>query len=363
MELFATTKLQQVTQSTLISAPSGDSKSKKVLYPTPGLKKFIQSATLGYVRGLYATTTGRLFAVIADKLNEYTASGAEIVRGTLKTSSGQVSMADCGDSPARGYGICLVDGQYGYNFNLSNNTFEQIVDPTFSAASKVLFLNGYFLVNELASNRVHYSQLYNCLDWGDLNEAWTVKGQIALQSGIITVVLLDSNGNPAINLTNIPGGTYITLTSANAYLQGTAVSFDTTTGTLIINVTSFNGSAGASVWSCNVFTGSARFFTKEGSSDYLKTMASIHGELWLIGDQSIEVWYNPNGADDTAPFMRVRGAFMNNGTVAPYSACNNGSNLFWLGSSVAGHGRVWMSSGYQPQAISTNSIDHIIERQ
>jgi hypothetical protein len=199
------------------------------------------------------------------------------------------------------------------------------------------------------------------LDWGDLNESWTVNGAVPLQLGLVSVVLIATNGSPATGLTNIEAGTYVTLTSSNSYLQGTVETYDSSTAVLTINVTSFNGSSSATVWAANIFTGSTRFYTKEGASDYLKTIASIRGELWLIGSESIEVWYNPVGATDENPFMKIHGAFINNGTVAPLSAVNNGNNLFWLGSSVAGHGRVWISSSYQPNVVSTNSIDHIIE--
>lgn len=364
LEYFANIKFSSMTSTTLFSGAAETTKSQKVLYPTPGLTLFTTSKASGTIRGtgLYTTSTGRMFGVIGSQLSEFTTQGTEIFRGTLKTSQGPVSMADCGDGAGRGFGLCIVDGQYGYNFNLTNNSFEQIVDPAFVAASKVIFMNGYFVINELTSSRFRYSQLYDCLDWSDVNETWTVNATIPLQLGILNVVLLDSNGNPAIGLiTDISAGSYITLTSANAYLQGTAQAFDTTTAILTLNVTSFGGNSNATLWTANIFTGSLRFYTKEGTSDYLRTIATIRGELWLIGDQSIEVWYNPAGATDDNPFMKIHGAFINNGTVAPYSVYNNGNNLFWLGSSVAGHGRIWMSNSYQPGAISTNSIDHIIE--
>jgi len=52
---------------------------------------------------------------------------------------------------------------------------------------------------------------------------------------------------------------------------------------------------------------------------------------------------------------------MNNGTVAALSVATGGDNLFWLGSSAAGFGQIWMSNNYTPVKISTNSIDHMID--
>jgi hypothetical protein len=360
LEYLATVKFNMMSSTTIYSGQAESSKSTKVLYPTPGLTEFVTSSASGIVRQTYTTTTGRMFAVIGNQLSEFTTTGTEIYRGTLLTNQGFVSMADCGDGAGRGFGIVIVDGQFGYNFNLTNNSFEQIIDPTFVQASKVIFMNGYFIINELTSSRFRYSQLYDGLDWGDLNETWSISSPIAMQTGLITVVLLDSQGKPAVNLTNIANGTYLTITSSNGYLQGISQNYDTATATLIINITSFSGTT-TNNWSVNIFTGSTRFYTKESTGDYLKTIATIHGELWLIGEQSIEVWYQPSGATDDNPFMRIHGAVMNNGTVAPNSVATNGANLFFLGSSAAGHGQVWMTTSYQPNVISTNSIDHMIE--
>lgn len=107
-------------------------------------------------------------------------------------------------------------------------------------------------------------------------------------------------------------------------------------------------------------TDALNFASAEGTPDNLEGIATINNELWLIGEQSTEVWYDSGSAD--APYQRVHGAFFNNGTIAPYSIATNGSNIFWLGSSAQGHGQVWTATSYQPQKISTNSIDHIIEK-
>lgn len=364
LEMFASTKFQWMTPTTIYSGAAEATKTQKVLYPTPGLTLFASGKNSGPVRCLYTTSTGRMFAVIGDMLSEFLSGGTEITRGILKTSVGIVSMADCGNGGGRGFGLCIVDGQYGYNYNLTNNTFEQIVDPTFQQSTRVVFVSGYFIINEINSNRCHYSHLYNCLDWGDLNETWNVSAYVLMQKGNQTFVLLTGNGSPAINLTSIDSGTYVTLTSSTGYLQGIVSNYNSSNAQLTINITSYNGNSTSNSWAANIYTGSARFFSKEGNGDLLRSLASIRGELWLIGDQTIEVWYNPQGALDDAtniPFAKVRGAFINIGTAAVNSAVNNGNNLFWLGSSVAGSGRVWISNSYQPTVVSTSSIDHIIE--
>jgi Phage stabilisation protein. len=349
-----------------ITASNSQSQAKNVtvLYPTPGLLPFNKDIDLsGVVRCLYTTSTGRMFSATGNKLIEYSPYGQKTIRGTLLTNTGVVSMADCGQGAGRGYGLCIVDGLYGYNYNLTNNTFEQIKDVSFPRSGTVIFMDGYFIVNELDSARFWLSQMYDCLDWSDLQEQYPTHTSISLQTGLLTVILEDATGAPLLNLTTVTSNLPVTVSSTSSYLSGTTQVYDPTTGQLQINITSFGGTGVASDWTVNVYVaGSTRFATAEGTPDNLKTIATIRNELWLIGDISTEIWTPFVGAGpDDFPFIKSRGAFVNNGTVASYSAVTNGNNLFWLGSSAAGHGQVWMTNNYQPYKISTNSIDHEIE--
>ena len=158
-------------------------KATSVLFPTPGLVPFNTDITSGPCRCLYTTSTGRMFAVNGNTLYEYSKYSKKTVRGVLKTTSGTVNMADCGAGAGRGYGICIVDGQYGYNFNLSNNTFEQILDTSFPKSQNVIFMNGFFVVCEVNSGRFWFSQLYNCLDWSDLDNSFVISSAIPSQTG------------------------------------------------------------------------------------------------------------------------------------------------------------------------------------
>ena len=386
-------------------------KAPQALFPTPGLVPFnVDTNIPGPVRDLYTTSTGRMFAVIGKQLVEYAKYGGKTIRGTLLTTTGRVSMADCGNGAQRGHGLCIVDGQYGYNYNLTNNSFELILDQSFPKSVSVLFMNGYFIVNEVNSERFWFSQLYNCLDWSDLDDTFTTDASITPQIGLLTVILSDSITESVVNvqlgvtytivtpgttdftlmgapdsnigttfiataagtgtgtvsynplaLVSIDANMYATLTSQNAYMQGFTQFFDPTTGELQISITSIGGSGSSNAWTISLYEGSTRFYSAEGTPDNLRTIATIRNELWLVGDISTEIWYNPVGADANVPFTKSRGAFINNGTVAANSVCTNGNNLFWLGSSAAGHGQIWMSNNYQPVKISTTSIDHSIE--
>ena len=56
------------------------------------------------------------------------------------------------------------------------------------------------------------------------------------------------------------------------------------------------------------------FASAEGSPDNLVTVIADHREIWLFGEQSVEVWYNSGGAD--FPLSRINGAFNEIGCAA-----------------------------------------------
>jgi len=98
----------------------------------------------------------------------------------------------------------------------------------------------------------------------------------------------------------------------------------------------------------------------EGSPDKLMAIKRVGLDLWLIGEQTIEVWYLSGNAD--APFVRMPNAIQDNGTIAPQSVATLGNNIFWLGNNAAGFGSVWAGAGYQAQRISTHAIEYIISK-
>ena len=64
--------------------------------------------------------------------------------GTLQTSSGPVCIRD---NNAGGYAV-IVDGPYGYFYNISTQVFTQINDPAFLGADRVAFIDGWWIFNE-----------------------------------------------------------------------------------------------------------------------------------------------------------------------------------------------------------------------
>ncbi len=63
--------------------------------------------------------------------------------GTLLTNSGPVCIRD---NNAGGYAV-IVDGSNGYLYNLSTRAFSQITDPSWMGATRVSFIDGWWIFN------------------------------------------------------------------------------------------------------------------------------------------------------------------------------------------------------------------------
>lgn len=129
-----------------------------------GLHLLLPATNANPCRGIVTVASGRTFGVWGTDFVEITAGGtARVLRnGTapLRTYSGIVRFAE------NGYQVILVDGQYGYIFDLTSNTFSQITDQYFPGVadndptrgpSHVCQIDTYFLVNSRNTNNYYWS--------------------------------------------------------------------------------------------------------------------------------------------------------------------------------------------------------------
>jgi hypothetical protein len=338
----------------------GDSaKNSMVLMPTPGLSVFAQSKAGGAVRALYVTGTGRMFAVIGSTLSEFTESGTEVIRGTLRTFAGNVCMADNGTGSGRGIGLILVDGKYGYFLNLSTNIFTHITDVSFPQSSSVVFLDGYFIANENGTGKVWCSNPYNGLDWGDNEAEYDSCTTLDITTGTKDIAiaknLVIGSGD-----TSVVGDTAVIAHSTSNYMTGEVLLYEPVNGILTVNIKEIVGSGSWSSWTLCLYTGSTKYAYAESNTDPVVALKVVRNELWVFGTQSLEVWYNSGAAD--FPFTRTHGASNNIGTVSLSSIAVIGNTVFWLGSNAQGHGTLWQASDYSPNKVSPTGIDSIIEQ-
>jgi hypothetical protein len=102
------------------------------------------------------------------------------------------------------------------------------------------------------------------------------------------------------------------------------------------------------------------FATAESSPDNLKRVIRGVGQLWLLGDKTTEIWSNSGAA--SFPFERISGAETGVGILAPHSAIEFASSVFWVAKSSEGSGTVVRATSYTPQRISTEAIEYAISR-
>lgn len=97
----------------------------------------------------------------------------------------------------------------------------------------------------------------------------------------------------------------------------------------------------------------------DAQPDELTSIISDHRDLWLFGQDTIEVFFNSGDSD--FPFKRISGAFIEHGCAAAFSVAKMNNNVFWLGQDAQGAGIVYMARGYEPQRISTHAVELAIQ--
>lgn len=96
------------------------------------------------------------------------------------------------------------------------------------------------------------------------------------------------------------------------------------------------------------------FAAAESSADQVLGVLADHSELWLFGEESIEIWYNSGGAD--FPFSRNSSARIERGIISANTIAKEDNSVFWVGDDLV----VYRSSGTVPQVISTREVDNVI---
>src|SRR3989304_9973387 len=69
------------------------------------------------------------------------------------------------------------------------------------------------------------------------------------------------------------------------------------------------------------------YATAEGLHDNLVAVHSNNRDLWLLGSESMEIWYN--SGESAFPFARYSGGFINIGCKAAGSVVSSEQGVFW----------------------------------
>ena len=126
----------------------------------------------------------------------------------------------------------------------------------------------------------------------------------------------------------------------------------------------FNEPGSQKFWVTSLLDGTSvdplDFASAEGAPDGLVGLIVDHREVWLLGTNSVEVWYDAGLLD--FPLQRIQGAFNEIGCAAPYSIAKMDNGIFWLGKDARGQGIVYRANGYTGQRISTHAVEWQIQQ-
>jgi hypothetical protein len=98
------------------------------------------------------------------------------------------------------------------------------------------------------------------------------------------------------------------------------------------------------------------FATKEAWPDDIVTVWSEHRQLWLLGAQTTEIWFNTGNPDGA--FERNQGAFMQHGCAAPFSVSRLGETFAFVATDERGSAIIVAAAGQGLQKISTQALDY-----
>lgn len=125
----------------------------------------------------------------------------------------------------------------------------------------------------------------------------------------------------------------------------------------------FNPPTTQQIWVTQLFDGfdidALDFASAEGAPDGIAGIIVDHREVWALGVNTVEVWYNAGNPD--FPLSRIEGAFNEIGCAAVYSIAKADNGVFWLGADARGRGIVYRATGYTGQRISTHAVEWHIQ--
>ena len=121
----------------------------------------------------------------------------------------------------------------------------------------------------------------------------------------------------------------------------------------------FNEPNSQKIWTTKLLDGTSidplDFASAAGSPDGVVGLIVDHREVWVMGTNSTEVWYDAGLAD--FPLARIQGAFNELGCIAPLSIAKMDNSIFWLGQDARGRGMVYRANGYTGARISTHAVE------
>ncbi|MBT8448109.1 MAG: packaged DNA stabilization protein gp10 [Gammaproteobacteria bacterium] len=308
------------------------------LLKTPGSTLF-NEVGVGPIRG-EINYNGQYYIISNDKFYLVPEIGGETEIGTINATSGRCGLAHNGVN--NGKQIIIVDGLNGYIYNSEYDTFAQIklyssstTDGT--TTDKLVDSTASFTTDGTVAGMIVYN---------------TTDGTKATITAIDDANTLSVSADVFATGENYEVGT-------DAFPDGaTHVMF--MDGYFVVNDPANSGRFHKSKSYDGTDWDALEFATAEQNSDELQSIISSNSErIYLVGEQTTEVWYNAGVPD--FPFTPLKNGYMPYGTPAPYSVAEIDGIVFFIHQNKDGKSSVVMINGIQPQIVSTQSIARMID--
>lgn len=101
------------------------------------------------------------------------------------------------------------------------------------------------------------------------------------------------------------------------------------------------------------------YIERSWGSDNVSFIKRSGRQLWLVGTLTSEIWADNGNA--TIPFAPIQGAFLDIGSIAPFSGVRDGDTITWLSQDERGGGLVVRAAGYEPKEASHYGIVSLIQ--
>lgn len=379
------------------------------LYPTPGLTSQIVFQNKQEVRGMRTVSGGQyMVAVVGPYVYVLTSTLVPTMVGQLNTSTGVVGITD------NGVNVYIVDGAYRYTWKISTPAaavFTGSISGTTLTVSAMS--SGTISVGQaLFGVGITQATVITALGTGTggvgtytVNISQTVASE-GMNSATVGCVFTGSISTTTLTVTAITSGSL----SLGQTIQGSGVTTGTiitalgagtgSTGTYTLNKSQTVGSStlyalnwtvipstdaafqgGSSVdivdnyfvyndpdtqqWAASdllsPITNPLSFASKDGAPDDLVSLIVDHREVYLLGEQSSEVWVDVGS--QPFPFQRIPGTSTQHGIVAKNSMARVGNSFAYVSRNIRGQGMIVQMNGYSPQRISTHAVENTLVNQ
>lgn len=338
---------------------------------TPGLT-LLKAAPNDIIRCTYRATTGNLYAVAGQQVFYVNPQWQWKLLGTLTPSAPSdatprntpMSMTDNGSV------LLMCDGSIdGWYVDLTQPVGSQTllkIDTTINqgwyGADRVDYLETFFIANKIGtpifycSVSVPTAQTF-ISEFSPISST-VVSGGVGYTPGDVLTLVNCGGSQTTVQTVDTNGA----VTQANITLSGGVPSQPSNP----VGVTGGSGNGatftvayttGVGAWNADDFA------SKVVIADPLVAAVAVQGFIWLLGQQSYEVWFNGSGggsgalANNTFPFEWSQGVSKNIGCVSVNSIATANNSVFWVSQDANGQGIIVMGSKSVDQRISTHAIE------